>query len=49
MGYKNSIDSATLANKCLELIEAHYLFNIPYNLLDIFIHPQAFSTLCYRI
>jgi 1-deoxy-D-xylulose 5-phosphate reductoisomerase len=30
MGYKNSIDSATLANKCLELIEAHYLFNIPY-------------------
>ena len=29
MGYKNSIDSATLVNKCLELIEAHYLFNIP--------------------
>ena len=30
MGYKNSIDSATLVNKCLELIEAHYLFNISY-------------------
>ena len=30
MGYKNSIDSATLANKCLEIIEAHYLFNIDY-------------------
>ena len=30
MGYKNSIDSATLVNKCLELIEAHYLFDIPY-------------------
>ena len=41
MGYKNSIDSATLANKCLELIEAHYLFNIPLNKLDILIHPQS--------
>jgi len=30
MGLKNSIDSATLSNKCLELIEAHYLFNIPF-------------------
>ena len=41
MGYKNSIDSATLCNKCLELIEAHYLFEIPYEMLDISIHPQA--------
>ena len=41
MGYKNSIDSATLVNKCLELIEAHYLFNIPLNKLDILIHPQS--------
>ncbi len=41
MGYKNSIDSATLANKCLELIEAHYLFNIPYEKLDILIHPES--------
>ncbi len=41
MGYKNSIDSATLVNKCLELIEAHYLFDIPFNKLDIIIHPQA--------
>ena len=41
MGYKNSIDSATLANKCLELIEAHYLFKIPFSKLDILIHPQA--------
>ena len=40
MGYKNSIDSATLVNKCLELIEAHYLFDIPYK-LDILVHPQA--------
>ena len=42
MGYKNSIDSATLANKCLEVVEAHYLFNIPYNKIDIIIHSEAF-------
>ena len=41
MGYKNSIDSATLVNKCLELVEAHYLFNIPFNKMDILIHPEA--------
>ena len=41
MGYKNSIDSATLVNKCLELVEAHYLFNIPFNKMKILIHPQA--------
>ena len=41
MGYKNSIDSATLVNKCLELVEAHYLFDIPFYKLDILIHPQA--------
>ena len=41
MGYKNSIDSATLVNKCLELIEAHYLFDIPFKKMDILIHPEA--------
>ncbi len=41
MGYKNSIDSATLINKCLEIIEAHYLFDIPYSQIDILIHPEA--------
>jgi len=41
MGYKNSIDSATLANKCLEIIEAHYLFDIPFNKLKILIHPES--------
>ncbi len=41
MGYKNSIDSATLVNKCLELIEAHYLFDIPFEKLKILIHPEA--------
>ena len=41
MGYKNSIDSATLVNKCLELVEAHYLFDIPYDKMNILIHPEA--------
>ncbi len=41
MGYKNSIDSATLVNKCLEVIEAHYLFDIPYGKIKILIHPEA--------
>ena len=41
MGYKNSIDSATLVNKCLELIEAHYLFDLEYNNLKIIIHPES--------
>ena len=41
MGYKNSIDSATLVNKCLELIEAHYLFDIPFHKMKILIHPEA--------
>jgi len=41
MGYKNSIDSATLVNKCLELVEAHYLFNLSFKKLDIVIHPES--------
>ena len=41
MGFKNSIDSATLVNKCLELVEAHYLFNIPFEKLEILIHPES--------
>ena len=41
MGYKNSVDSATLVNKCLEVIEAHYLFDIPYDKIKILIHPEA--------
>jgi len=41
MGYKNSIDSATLSNKCLELVEAHYLFNLPFEKLNVIIHPQS--------
>ena len=41
MGYKNSIDSATLVNQCLEVVEAHYLFGVPFEKIDIIIHPEA--------
>ena len=41
MGKKISIDSATLMNKILEIIEAQRLFNIPKNKLDILIHPNS--------
>ena len=41
MGAKISVDSATLMNKGLELIEAHYLFGLPSSRLDVVIHPQS--------
>lgn len=41
MGQKITIDSATLANKGLELIEAHWLFNLPAEKLQVLIHPQS--------
>lgn len=41
MGAKISVDSATLMNKGLELIEAHYLFGLPSTRLDVIIHPQS--------
>ncbi len=41
MGKKISVDSATLMNKMLELIEAQKLFNIPDNKIDILIHPES--------
>jgi 1-deoxy-D-xylulose-5-phosphate reductoisomerase len=41
MGPKISIDSATLMNKGLELIEAHHLFAIPPERLDVVVHPQS--------
>ncbi len=41
MGSKISVDSATMANKGLELIEAHYLFDLPPDKLDAIIHPQS--------
>jgi 1-deoxy-D-xylulose-5-phosphate reductoisomerase len=41
MGKKISIDSATLMNKGLEIIEAHWLFNIPVEKIEVLIHPEA--------
>ena len=41
MGQKITIDSATLMNKGLEVIEAHYLFGVDYESIDIVIHPQS--------
>jgi 1-deoxy-D-xylulose-5-phosphate reductoisomerase len=41
MGRKITIDSATLANKALEVIEAHYLFGLPYDRIDVVVHPQS--------
>ena len=41
MGRKISVDSATMMNKGLELIEAHWLFNCPPDKLEVVIHPQS--------
>ncbi len=41
MGRKITVDSATLANKGLELIEAHWLFGIPYDRIDVVVHPTS--------
>jgi 1-deoxy-D-xylulose-5-phosphate reductoisomerase len=50
MGGKITIDSATLMNKGLELIEAHHLFDTPYERIDVVVHPQsivhAYVVLC---
>jgi len=41
MGRKISIDSATLMNKGLEVIEAHWLFDMPYDNINVIVHPQS--------
>jgi len=41
MGAKISIDSATLANKALEVIETHYLYGIGYDQIEVVVHPQS--------
>ncbi len=41
MGRKITVDSATLANKALEVIEAHFLFDVPYDSIDVVVHPQS--------
>jgi 1-deoxy-D-xylulose-5-phosphate reductoisomerase len=41
MGPKITVDSATLANKGLELIEAHFLFGLPYDQIEVVVHPTS--------
>ena len=41
MGPKITVDSATLANKGLELIEAHFLFRLPYDRIEVVVHPSS--------
>src|SRR3954451_8775943 len=41
MGAKITVDSATLANKGLEVIEAHFLFGVPYERIEVVIHPTS--------
>jgi 1-deoxy-D-xylulose-5-phosphate reductoisomerase len=41
MGAKITIDSATLANKGLEVIEAHFLFGLPYDRIEVLVHPTS--------
>jgi 1-deoxy-D-xylulose-5-phosphate reductoisomerase len=50
MGPKITIDSATLANKGLELIEAHFLFRLPYEQIEVVVHPSSVvhALVCFR-
>jgi len=41
MGPKITVDSATMMNKGLEVIEAHFLFDVPYEAIDVIVHPQS--------
>ena len=41
MGRKITVDSSTLANKGLEVMEAHWLFDVPYEQIDVVVHPQS--------
>jgi len=49
MGGKITIDSATLMNKGLELIEAHHLFGVPYDRIDVVVHPQSIIHGCVAL
>ena len=46
MGGRITIDSATMMNKGFEVIEAHYLFDLPYEQIDTVIHPQSIIHSC---
>jgi 1-deoxy-D-xylulose-5-phosphate reductoisomerase len=50
MGRKISVDSATMMNKGLEIVEAHWLFNLDESMIDVHVHPQSIihSMVCYQ-
>ncbi len=50
MGQKVTIDSATMMNKGLEIIEAHHLFHVPFEAIEVVVHPQSIvhSAVAYR-
>ncbi|MCH2037918.1 MAG: 1-deoxy-D-xylulose-5-phosphate reductoisomerase [Rickettsiales bacterium] len=50
MGAKISVDSSTMLNKGLELIEAHYLFDLPSEQIEVLVHPESIihSMVCYK-
>src|SRR5205807_4535109 len=41
MGQKVTLDSATMMNKGLEIIEAHFLFDVPFSRIDVAVHPMS--------
>ena len=47
-GKKISIDSSTMMNKILEVIEAQKIFNLPLDKIDILIHPEFISTCHFK-
>jgi 1-deoxy-D-xylulose-5-phosphate reductoisomerase len=49
MGAKITIDSATLMNKGLEIIEAHHLFDLEYDRIEVVVHPQSFVHAMVRL
>jgi 1-deoxy-D-xylulose-5-phosphate reductoisomerase len=48
MGAKITIDSASLMNKGLEVIEAHWLFGVPYDAIEVVVHPQSIVHSCVQ-
>lgn len=49
MGPKVTVDSATLVNKAFEVIEAHWLFGVPYRRIDVVLHPQSVAHCLVRL
>ena len=41
MGKKNTVDSASMMNKALEVVEAHWLFGLDFSKIEVWLHPQS--------